>query len=1219
MLSLIRVKALVLLAAAGTLATPAAFAQTVLYVDRDAPGANDGSSWVDAFTDLQDALLEARTNGLIEQTRVAAGAYTSDRGSGDRDATFRLLDGVAVMGGYAGYGEPDPDLRDIAAHETILSGDLEGNDGFGYNKWDNSYHVVTGSGANATAVLDGFTVIGGYSYNHSGGGMYNECGSPTVKSCRFVGNEAECGGGMYNENSSPTVVNCAFSGNAATALWVFFGGGGMYNFRSDPVVTNCTFSNNQAELGSGGMYNHYSDPVLSNCVFWENVSDDYEMTVEEQQIYDRNGAPNVSHCCIEGWSGTWGGIGNFGDNPQLVDADGPDGYVGTLDDDLHLAPGSPCINAGDDDAISLDDHDFDGHARRRHCRVDIGADETDFFHNDCNGNTVADACDLIAGTSDDCNDNDVPDECEPEEDCNTNGIADICDVAAGTSQDWNTNGILDVCDIAAGTSADLDGDGVPDECVLYVDLDAPGADDGSSWENAYTDLRTAISAGCGSGVIAQVRVAAGTYKPAYDGNRLARFELCNQLAIMGGYAGFGEPDPDARDFVAYETVLSGDLNDDDQGAANREDNSYHVVSNVEYTGYSVDAYTYMYLDASAVLDGFTVSGGNMATSEWEPSTYWRAGGGGMQLGHGSPTIRNCTFWNNTAEWDGGGLCNYYGRPTLVNCAFIENRAAHDGGGIGNHGGHVTLIDCLFVGNSADNDGGGLFSDDYWDEASVTLIGCTFIDNNADPAYGFGGGVWSGGDTTATNCVFGANAASGGGGMYSSWGSADLVNCTLSGNWAVHDGAGFFSFGLSSVAKLTNCILWDNENTAGTTGEEDQLAAWSGQLAADYCCIQGLEHFSTNGTGNIADDPQFVDADGSDDIPGTEDDDLRLLADSPCIDAGSNGAVPLGVTTDLEGNLRIVDGDDDGEPVVDMGAYEFQPEAACSYIYDLNGSCFVDAADLGLFAACWLLSEGETGWNESTCADKDFDCSGTVDAIDLGLFAGAWLKWDNEIDPADYPECRACEGEIICIPEGMVLVPAGEFEMGDPWSEGGSNERPVHTVYLSPYHIDTCEVTNQQYCDALNWAYAQGGLITVTSGVVYKYNSGTSYPYCDTYSHDADSRIHWDGSTFTVTAGKEDHPMLEVSWYGSVAFSNWRGAMEGRPLCYDLETWACDFDVAGYRLPTEAEWEKAAGWDPVQYRHFRFGEHTDGCGYNCLDGQRANYWSSGDPFETGDYP
>ena len=204
------------------------------------------------------------------------------------------------------------------------------------------------------------------------------------------------------------------------------------------------------------------------------------------------------------------------------------------------------------------------------------------------------------------------------------------------------------------------------------------------------------------------------------------------------------------------------------------------------------------------------------------------------------------------------------------------------------------------------------------------------------------------------------------------------------------------------------------------------------------------------------------------------------------------------------------------------------------------------------------------------------------------------------------------------PPRTVFVPGGSFDMGDTFGEGASDELPVHEVLLSPYYIDKYEVTNEQYAAALNWANAQGGLITVTDGVVHKYGSGNAQ-YCDTSSADATSRIHWDGGTFSVTLGKEDHPVLEVSWYGSVAFSNWRSAMEGKPLCYDLSTWTCDFGVAGYRLPTEAEWEKAAAWDPAQQRHFRYGEHTDGCGYDCLDGQRANCWSSDDPFEKGAQP
>ncbi len=254
---------------------------------------------------------------------------------------------------------------------------------------------------------------------------------------------------------------------------------------------------------------------------------------------------------------------------------------------------------------------------------------------------------------------------------------------------------------------------------------------------------------------------------------------------------------------------------------------------------------------------------------------------------------------------------------------------------------------------------------------------------------------------------------------------------------------------------------------------------------------------------------------------------------------------------------------------------------------------VDLTDYTKFHECMAEPEGGS---DVDCGVFDIDDDDDVDLSDFTWFQGAFLP-----------------------PPNMVFIPGGEFQMGDSFNEGSSNELPVHDVYLSAYYIDAHEVTNEQYAAALNLAWAQGGLIDLTGGVVYQAGSGTSYPYCDTWSADDDSRIHWDGVMFTVITGKEDHPMVEVSWYGAVAFCNWRSAMEGKPLCYDLSTWTCNFGVAGYRLPTEAEWEKAAVWDPDQQRHFRFGEHTDGCGYNCLDGQRANYGSSGDPYETDDSP
>lgn len=192
---------------------------------------------------------------------------------------------------------------------------------------------------------------------------------------------------------------------------------------------------------------------------------------------------------------------------------------------------------------------------------------------------------------------------------------------------------------------------------------------------------------------------------------------------------------------------------------------------------------------------------------------------------------------------------------------------------------------------------------------------------------------------------------------------------------------------------------------------------------------------------------------------------------------------------------------------------------------------------------------------------------------------------------------------------MQRIPEGEYEMGDHLFTGWYDERPVHAVFIDAFHMDTFEVTNEAYCTYLNSAYKQG-LIEVSGGVVYKKND--SSPYCDTTSSSSYSRITWDGNVFGITVGKEDHPMVMVSWRGAVAYANWRSTEQGLTPCYDLETWECTYGAGGYRLPTEAEWEKAA----------RGGEHNPYYDYpwgNWISGSMANFRDSGDPFETGDYP
>ncbi len=191
------------------------------------------------------------------------------------------------------------------------------------------------------------------------------------------------------------------------------------------------------------------------------------------------------------------------------------------------------------------------------------------------------------------------------------------------------------------------------------------------------------------------------------------------------------------------------------------------------------------------------------------------------------------------------------------------------------------------------------------------------------------------------------------------------------------------------------------------------------------------------------------------------------------------------------------------------------------------------------------------------------------------------------------------------PPGMLLVPGGKFQMGDH-HDGESDALPVHAAYVDSFYMDVYEVTNLQYRDFLDSAYSQG-LIEIVEGVVYKAGSGE--PYCNTYDYDSESRIHWDGNVFSVSPDREDHPVVEASWYGAAAYANWRSTLHGRQPCYDLSTWECDFDADGYRLPTEAEWEYAA----------RGGEHDPYYRYpvgDAIDGSKANYLSSGDPYETG---
>jgi formylglycine-generating enzyme len=174
------------------------------------------------------------------------------------------------------------------------------------------------------------------------------------------------------------------------------------------------------------------------------------------------------------------------------------------------------------------------------------------------------------------------------------------------------------------------------------------------------------------------------------------------------------------------------------------------------------------------------------------------------------------------------------------------------------------------------------------------------------------------------------------------------------------------------------------------------------------------------------------------------------------------------------------------------------------------------------------------------------------------------------------------GQVTCTgigggnapPEEMVLIPAGSFTMGSDAGEGlDEDEMPEHTPNISAFYIDKYEVTNKLFADAVGWALRQG-LVQVSDDIVSSVPGGEILLLMN-HSGPVPSRIWYDGQTFTAELGYADYPVIHVTWFGAAAYCNWRSAIAGKPLSYNRTTWSCNLTAGGYRLPTEAEWEKAS--------------------------------------------
>lgn len=626
-----------------------------IHVDIFASGSNNGQTWQDAFIDLQVALDSARACGA-DTILVAAGTYYPDRSTNNSDSTFRLIDGVVMLGGFPNGGG----IRDFTLHPTVLSGDI----GTPSVVSDNSFHVVTGMNLSSSTVFDGFEVANGYaSVNFTdGAGIQLWTSDVKLRNCIIRDCAARNGGGIsVRAGSSPLIYNCEIKNNQCTNR-----GGGLFNRLSDPRVVNCIIRNNLTQTDGGGVENSNAQPVFINTIFLSNTSfiNGGGMRNDTSAAVILNCSFNNNTCFSQG-----GGILNFDSAPLIVNS----------------------IFYGDSPGFGQEIDDFASPSVVRNCIVQNG-----YITPSGTGINIYNINPGFAGAFNLRLDSLAAAKNLGDEAFVALDSMDVDEDGDSTEviPDLDGNDRLRLCGLDLG-AYEYQG-----YHVLYVDSSATGGNGtGDSWSNAFLDLKEAFSLAF---LTDSILIAEGTFfaDPNMT-NRDSAFKFNSCTAVYGGWPVGGGTFSD-RDYSTHLTILSGDINVDSVNT----DNSYNVAdaSGVDSTCI-VDGlvFRYGYADGSS---GFNNNkGGGLIVDSGDPifqhCTFQDNesainGGAVAVLNGGTPTFVSCLFQGNTSA-SGGALSADASSPQLLNCTIYGNTATilnKPGGVLGTFGSNISLLNCL---------------------------------------------------------------------------------------------------------------------------------------------------------------------------------------------------------------------------------------------------------------------------------------------------------------------------------------------------------------------------------------------------------------------------------------------------------------------------------------------------------------------------------------------